>query len=339
MLKLAPLWLPLAFSACEPQVIDAVDAVQGGASPAGGFGASAAGTSGSGGASGCTGATCCDPNADRDGDGVDDCDDGCPDAPDKTAPGLCGCEFPDTDNGTGVASCATLIASLVHRYTFDGTGTAVHDTKGGPDGYVVGATLTGMGTVTLAGHMTDQYVDLPNGLLSSLTSATLEAWLTWYGGYEWQRIFDFGDDQSEIEGNRSSGLTYLFLTPRITDDGGALVRVAYQRTAYPEVQLDATRTLPAGKLTHVAVTFDASSTTLAVYIDGGFENSKVVQNVPLELSAIHDINDWLGRSQYAADPELAATLEEFRIYSQALNAAELRTSFEAGPNPTFFATP
>jgi hypothetical protein len=328
-------WLLLAALACAPQVVDAVDTVvqtggMGGGATAGAPGAG----NGSGGATACATPNCCDPTADRDQDGVPDCMDGCPDQPAKTSPGICGCDIPDTDEG-GVASCVGLIASLVHRYTFDGTGTLVHDSKGGPDGSVVGTTLTGTGTVTLAGKMSGQYVNLPSGLLSVLASATLESWLTWYGGYEWQRIFDFGDDQTEVPGNRGSGLTYLFLTPRITDSGGALVRVAYQRTSYPEVQLDATRTLPVGRLTHVAVTFDASSTTLAVYIDGALENSKVVDSVPIELSAIHDLNDWLGLSQYAADPQLGATLEEFRIYSRALDAAELRTSFSAGPNPSF----
>jgi hypothetical protein len=325
--------LLLALAACEPQVVDAVDRFP---APMGGSAASAAGASnGSGGTSACLGASCCNPAADRDDDGVDDCDDGCPDQPQKTEPGLCGCELADSDADAGVASCAALIASLVRRYTFDGTGTAVRDSKGGPEGKVIGTTLTGGGAVTLAGRMSDQYVDLPNGMLSALGAVTLETWLTWYGGYEWQRIFDFGDDQSEVEGSQSSGLSYLFLTPRITDDGGALVRVAYQRTSYPEVQLDATRTLPAGKLTHVAVTLDSASGMIAVYIDGALENAKVVDTVPLELSAIHDVNDWLGRSQYAADPELAATIEEFRVYSRALDAAELRASFIAGPNPSF----
>lgn len=239
---------------------------------------------------------------------------------------------------TGGTSCAGS-QSLVHRYTFDGTGTVVTDAEGGPNGAVVGAALTGDGTVTLAGRMTDQYVDLPNGILSALDSATLEMWLTWAGGFEWQRIFDFGDDKKGIEGSQGTGVTYLFLTPRITDDGGALVRLAYQRVGYHEVQLDATRTLPMGTLTHVAVTFDARNETLAVYIDGQLENALVGGDVPIRLSMINDINNWLGRSQYSADPELGATIEEFRIYARALDATELARSFDAGPNPSCLETP
>jgi hypothetical protein len=301
-------FVALALGACEPQVVDAVEA--------------------------------CESDADRDGDGTRDCEDGCPDQPSKTAAGLCGCELPDDDTSQpGVASCSGLLAALVHRFGFDGSGTTVRDAFGEPVGTVVGATLSGTGAVTLQGRMADQYVDLPNGLVSGLESATFEAWLTWYGGAEWQRIFDFGDAQSGEEGAQGSGASYLFLTPRIADDGGRLVRVAYQRAGYPEIQLDATRTFPTGKLTHVAVTFDAATETLALYLDGAFESSKVSTTTPVRLSVINDINCWLGRSQFVADPELAATLEEFRIYAEALSAAQIRASFTAGVNAGFLADP
>jgi hypothetical protein len=45
-------------------------------------------------------------DADRDGDGVPDCLDACPDDPDKTEPGLCGCGVSDADrDGDGVPDC------------------------------------------------------------------------------------------------------------------------------------------------------------------------------------------------------------------------------------------
>ena len=48
-----------------------------------------------------------DPNVgDRDNDGVCDDEDGCPDNPDKTDPGACGCDEPDTDSdGDGRPDC------------------------------------------------------------------------------------------------------------------------------------------------------------------------------------------------------------------------------------------
>lgn len=48
----------------------------------------------------------CDEFDDRDGDGVDDCDDGCPFNPDKTDPGVCGCDVLDVDTDSdGMPDC------------------------------------------------------------------------------------------------------------------------------------------------------------------------------------------------------------------------------------------
>jgi hypothetical protein len=45
-------------------------------------------------------------NTDTDGDGTTDCNDGCPNDPNKTAPGICGCGVADTDtDGDGTANC------------------------------------------------------------------------------------------------------------------------------------------------------------------------------------------------------------------------------------------
>ena len=46
------------------------------------------------------------PNTDTDGDGMPDCVDGCPDDPEKTDPGTCGCHVPDTDSDDdGTPNC------------------------------------------------------------------------------------------------------------------------------------------------------------------------------------------------------------------------------------------
>jgi hypothetical protein len=49
---------------------------------------------------------CFVPDTDTDGDGTADCIDGCPTDPNKTSPGTCGCNVPDADlDGDGVIDC------------------------------------------------------------------------------------------------------------------------------------------------------------------------------------------------------------------------------------------
>jgi hypothetical protein len=44
------------------------------------------------------------------------------------------------------------------------------------------------------------------------------------------------------------------------------------------------------------------------------------------------VNDWLGRSQFSPDPFFNGSINEFRIYDQALSGAEVAASFAAGPD-------
>jgi hypothetical protein len=158
-------------------------------------------------------------DTDGDSDGTADCNDGCPQDGMKTVPGICGCGRPDTDQGA-VVSCTGLTNSLVHRYRFDGSGTTITDAIGDSDGVLQSTTLTGNGQLDLAGGTSGEFVDLPNGLVSSLTDATLEVWLSWSGNAIWERIFDFGDNSNTTEGNQGTGTTYLFLTPHSGATGG-----------------------------------------------------------------------------------------------------------------------
>ncbi|MBK8914899.1 MAG: immunoglobulin domain-containing protein [Phycisphaerales bacterium] len=57
------------------------------------------------------------PDTDSDGDGTPDCLDGCPADPGKTAAGQCGCGTPDTDtDGDGVADCIDTCPSVGRSY-------------------------------------------------------------------------------------------------------------------------------------------------------------------------------------------------------------------------------
>jgi hypothetical protein len=269
-------------------------------------------------------------DADADGDGTADCVDGCPGDAMKTSAGVCGCGRPDSDQGA-VVSCAGLRDALVHRYRFDGSGTTVTDSRGDHDGVVINTQLGGAGRLDLAGGSSDEYVDLPNGMISALTNATFEVWLTWNGDNSWQRIFDFGDSDATAEGAQGTGTSYLFLTPRAAN--GTVLRVAYSTSGSgSETRISASSALPSSGTHHLAVVIDDGNNQMHLYQDGASVGSVAFTG---SLSAIADVNNWLGRSQYATDPELDGSLHELRIYDAPLSAAQIALSFADGPDPAY----
>jgi hypothetical protein len=256
-------------------------------------------------------------------DGID-C---CPDDPNKKDPGVCGCNIPDEIDG-----CVGLINALRNRYRFDGIGTIAVDDVQGQDGLVAGTTLDGSGTLSLTGGSNGPYIDLPNGIVSSLSDATFEAWITWNGGNAWQRIFDFGNTTAANEGDQGTGDTYLFLT---TDTGGSsgTIRAAYSVNGNSnETGVNGDAALDSGVMHHLAVVIDDQNNQMALYLDGQQQSSTSFNG---SLTAINDINNWLGRSQYSADSEFNGVLHEFRIYDAALNATQINASFDFGPDPSF----
>ena len=222
------------------------------------------------------------------------------------------------------AQLDALRAALAHRYAFDGTGSVAFDSIGGSDATLIDTALDGSGSLTLEGE--GEYVDLPNGILSSNNDQTIEAWLTWNGGDAWQRIFDFGSSDAG-EGERGNGRTYLFLTPR---SSRGVLMLAYSATGYNgETRLSTDVTFPVGVQAHVTVVIDSPENSLSLYLDGRWLARQTLEQ---RLSALEDVNCWLGMAQYQSDPGLKASLTEFRLYHRALTSAEVELSHSLGPD-------
>lgn len=260
-------------------------------------------------------------------------EDECPSDPAKLVRGKCGCGVPDVSTAE-LSSCDSLIAKLVHRYDFEGTGTSVRDRIGTAHGTLRGASLSkleGRGVVLLGGGNAGGYVDLPNQLVSSLTSASFEAWLTWGGGNSWQRIFDFGDStHASPENNPASGKSYLFVTPK--DMSGKLSLAFASGVAGSSEQATAgTEPLPLS-LAQVVAVMDSAADEMRLFLNGHRVSTGTWTGA---LSALNDVNVWLGRSQFEQDPELSAVFHEFRIYGSALTEPEVAAAFIAGPDPSF----
>jgi len=75
------------------------------------------------------------PDTDSDGDGTPECNDGCPDDPNKTAPGICGCGVPDTDSdGDGDLDCNDRCPDDPNKTAPGICGCGVPDTDSDGDG-------------------------------------------------------------------------------------------------------------------------------------------------------------------------------------------------------------
>ncbi|WP_371599984.1 beta-L-arabinofuranosidase domain-containing protein [Streptomyces sp. NBC_00564] len=153
-----------------------------------------------------------------------------------------------------------------------------------------------------------QYVDLPAAALGGASAITLSAWVKPTHNANWTRVFDFGNDTTR----------YMYLAAR---NATGVPRFAIT-TGGPggEQGLNGTTALPLNQWSHLAVTL--SGTTGTLYVNG----TPVAQNTSMTLTpaALGTLtNNWLGRSNYPADPVFAGAFDEFNVWSRALTAAEI----------------
>src|SRR5207245_1693774 len=81
-------------------------------------------------------------------------------------------------------------------------------------------------------------------------------------------------------------------------------------------------TLPLNTWSHVAVTLSGHTGTL--YVNGqpvATNNNMTV--TPADLG--DTTQNWIGHSQFSADPYLDATVDDFQIYDYALSTADIAT--------------
>lgn len=237
--------------------------------------------------------------------------------------------------GTLLSACLLVFtsqsfaANLVHRYSFTSD---AGDSVGAEHGTLLGGAAIAGGAVILNGS--GAYVDLPNGLVSSLNSITMETWLIDNSSGTWSRIFDFGNSTGG-ENVPGSGTQYFFLSPQA---GGGQLRLGITvGTGEQNVDWVGTR-LPTASLQHVVWTLDGGTQTSRLFVDG----VQVGENLALTLTPASlgfTVNNWIGRSQFGADPFLNADITEFRIYDGALTPTEVQQSFAYGPDVAAFSGP
>lgn len=173
--------------------------------------------------------------------------------------------------------------------------------------------------LTLSGNAASgDHVLLPPRIGDS-ADFTFGAWVYWNGGANWQRIFDLGTGTDK----------YMFLSPAA---GSGNARFAI-RNGGGELTLDHNAPLPVNTWTHVAVTL--SGNTGKLFINGTPVDTDNGINInPIDLGTT--VN-YLGKSQFAADPLFAGVLDDVQFIDHALSDAAVAAMSTNVP-PQFTST-
>lgn len=164
---------------------------------------------------------------------------------------------------------------------------------------------TGQQALVLDGR--NNFAQLP-AEIANHREITVAAWVNWQGGSTWQRIFDFGNGEDE----------YMFLTP---NGGSSRLRFAIKNGG--EEQNFESGVSFAGKLNtwvHVAVTLGEEG--IFLYEDGELTASST--SIALRPTDFKPVMNYIGRSQFSADPMFKGRIDDFRIYNFALTAEQIK---------------
>jgi Concanavalin A-like lectin/glucanases superfamily len=195
-------------------------------------------------------------------------------------------------------------AGIVAHYQFDGT---TLNTSGGGAGTTTGSPAyeDAVFDRALAFDGVNDFVTMPANIVGMLTDATFAMRVRWRGGAAWQRVFDFGAGSAQ----------YMIFTP---SSGSGTAQFAILNSGGTTQRLAGPEPLPVGEWCHVAVTLIGNTGTL--YVNGA---AVAATSITLDPASIAQTANYLGDSQFTADPLFDGALDDLRIYNRGLSAAEV----------------
>jgi len=168
----------------------------------------------------------------------------------------------------------------------------------------------GISMVNSESTVNKSFLQLPVSV-ASYRNFTFAAWVYLMGtGSDWQRIFDFGNGTDQ----------YLFLTPNSSHGDMRFV----MKNGGDEEILSATRMSSGWH--HVAVTIGNEAVTL--YVDGSAAATSTTMTI--RPSDIRPQLNYIGRSQFTADPYFKGYIDDIRLYNCALPADEITRLMNGG---------
>jgi hypothetical protein len=223
--------------------------------------------------------------------------------------------------------------SLIHRYSFSETsGSSTADSVGGAawNGALNGGATLGGGQVTLDGSSGN--VQLPAGIVSGLDALTIEAWVNFGRPQAWAALYDFGAQDASFS---PLGENYIGFQPFTGTTAQATFGAGDPGNADEQ---DAILSLVANGTTnylgnvHVVCVYHPYAGYIAFYTNGVLAAINNNVSNPLASTLGSDPLNYLGQSLYGSDPFLNASIDEFRVYSGPLTAAQIAADYALGPN-------
>ncbi|GIP16183.1 hypothetical protein J40TS1_18250 [Paenibacillus montaniterrae] len=229
----------------------------------------------------------------------------------RTEHTLSGSNTDSTNDATTTSS--TMLAEvsfkedLLLHYSLNQTeGTTIVDESGnGQDGAIVGAASFKDGREGQAIELNGGYIKMPNGIVAEQQAITISTWINPASLPAWSRIFDIG----------SSMTNYIFFTL----NNGSSVQLGLHLGSTVQ-SLTGVPFTSSNQWQHIAVTIEDK--TAIIYING----IEVLKNTNLTITPDQlgaTSANYIGKSQYSSDPNYVGKIEDFRIYSRALDEFEV----------------
>lgn len=219
-------------------------------------------------------------------------------------------------------------ATLVHRYSFVSGGA---DSVGSAHATLQGNASISNGVVVLNGN--NSWLKMPPNFVDDLTNLTFEFWLTWSGGPAWQHIFDFGGNFGNLGAPYGYAFNDICLVAldgyQATDGGGYLSLIIFTSGGQLQCQVSVAP-LTVGVEHQLAWTLDDLNSTARIFVDG-VQAGEGKMTATFNGFSGSSTNNWLAESQFH-DSEFQGSIDDLRIYDNALSPQVIAAHYTAGPN-------
>ena len=151
------------------------------------------------------------------------------------------------------------------------------------------------------------YMQLPTALAAH-KEMTIAMWVRWKGNGSNQRIFDFGNGDSQ----------YMYLTANAASN-----KMRFGMKNNGEEQYIDISKLSTYQWKHVTITI--SNDSITAYIDG--EQKAATADITIRPADFNPIFNYIGRSQFRNHSMLKGDIDDLRIYNYALSADEVNALY------------